>query len=596
MKQNYLLIIPFFLISSLFGEEIILDETTLEINFRKSEVPTAEVHWSDAEAGKVLIRPLEDYGNSTFEFSHEFALPTTADSYLKIEAELRAVEEDGKSSQAGFEFLIRDRKNDLKPLYQPFTVGNQWEKISLYAEIENDLSPGDIVVKIRPMYFSPVTELRNIKLVYTEEKPETDKNLLIYPGQELDAPWRKVAEQKIDKHRKANLQINLINNDGEPHSEATVRFEMLEHFYPFGTTVKANRISEIPVFGPESEERKIRIPEGEIYRKKLQELFNYVVTENDLKWMFFNGDKFWTSPEITLDALKWLNKKDFLVKGHTLVWASWSQSPDWLKSYEDKPDELQARILEHIESMGTLTRDLVDHWDVLNEPMSHRDLIEILGTERVAEWFKKAREVMPDVKLILNEFDIVGNYGSDDRRERFQEFVRELLAYGAPIDAIGFQSHFWSNRFTPPERIWEIIDDFEEFGLPLYVSEFDMNYPDEELQADYTRDFIKAWFSHPATSGFIMWGFWSKAHWFKEAGAMYRDNWEPKPNAHAYKKLVFETLWTDEMTKTSSDGTAQTLATFGDYKIEITLPNGDKTYRLISHTPSSPKTLTIIMP
>jgi hypothetical protein len=61
-------------------------------------------------------------------------------------------------------------------------------------------------------------------------------------------------------------------------------------------------------------------------------------------------------------------------------------------------------------------------------------------------------------------------------------------------------------------------------GVKLVINEFDMNILDKELQADYTRDFLKLWFSHPSMEAFIMCGFWGKAHWFGEPGAMFRDD------------------------------------------------------------------------
>jgi endo-1,4-beta-xylanase len=51
-------------------------------------------------------------------------------------------------------------------------------------------------------------------------------------------------------------------------------------------------------------------------------------------------------------------------------------------------------------------------------------------------------------------------------------------------------------------------------------TEFDINTDDEELQADYTRDFLTLAYSHPAVVGVQLWGFWEQAHWIPRA-AMY---------------------------------------------------------------------------
>ena len=53
--------------------------------------------------------------------------------------------------------------------------------------------------------------------------------------------------------------------------------------------------------------------------------------------------------------------------------------------------------------------------------------------------FKYVKELSPNTLFFLNDYGIVMTYGG--RFQLFQEQIRELLAAGAPIDAIGLQSH-----------------------------------------------------------------------------------------------------------------------------------------------------------
>jgi GH35 family endo-1,4-beta-xylanase len=319
------------------------------------------------------------------------------------------------------------------------------------------------------------------------------------------------------------------------------------------------------------------------YREALLSNFNTVVTENDLKWPQWNNHR--TNPgvrsqEWTLEALNWLHDHEFTIKGHTMVWGSWRFTPEWLREKEDDPEALQQAILTHIRDIGNATATRTQYWDVLNEPMSHRNLIELLGTEKVADWFKEARSALNGDRLVMNEFDLVGNGGSAKRRASFLQFYEELDALGAPIDVIGFQGHFWSDRFTPPVDVWSIIDEVHErTGLPVMISEFDTNFPNEAMQAAYTRDFLTAWFAHPATEAFIMWGFWAGAHWMGEAGAMLRRDWSPKPNFDAYRQLVYGDWWTQEERRTDKAGKASLRAFHGRHAIRFEGPNGERAVR-----------------
>jgi GH35 family endo-1,4-beta-xylanase len=271
-------------------------------------------------------------------------------------------------------------------------------------------------------------------------------------------------------------------------------------------------------------------------------------------------------------------------------------TPDWLRSLEDDPAALQAAILRHIRDIGTATAPFAQYWDVMNEPMSHHDILDLLGPEKAAEWFHAAREVLPESRLVMNEFDIVGNGGSAPRRAKFLKFVADLRSHDAPLDVLGFQAHFWSDRLTPPERIWEIIDEVHDAsGLPLMVSEFDMNLASDAIQADYTRDFLTAWFAHPATEAFIMWGFWGGAHWMGERGALFRKDWTPKPNLKAYEQLVLGDWWTDETLMSDAEGKISLRVFRGTHQVTIEENGPPSAFRFVSVDPT-PRDLRVVLP
>lgn len=136
-----------------------------------------------------------------------------------------------------------------------------------------------------------------------------------------------------------------------------------------------------------------------------------------------------------------------------------------------------------------------------------------------------------------------------------------------------------AGALTSPERLLEILDRFAEFGLPIRITEFDVNVDDLQLQADYLRDFLTTVFGHPAVIGFQMWGFWENAHWRPEA-ALLRADWSEKPNALAYKQLLFEDWWTNAQGVTDDAGRFQTRAFYGDYTATISLPDFEETRSL----------------
>ena len=71
-----------------------------------------------------------------------------------------------------------------------------------------------------------------------------------------------------------------------------------------------------------------------------------------------------------------------------------------------------------------------------------------------------------------------------------------------------------------------------------------MTNGDEPLAADLTRDMLIMAFSHPAYTGFVMWGFWEGSRWKPET-ALWRKDWTPKPAAEVSKHWVTKRWNTD---------------------------------------------------
>jgi GH35 family endo-1,4-beta-xylanase len=207
-------------------------------------------------------------------------------------------------------------------------------------------------------------------------------------------------------------------------------------------------------------------------------------------------------------------------------------------------------------------------WDVINEMMHEKDYFQVMPRTEAANWFKLARQYDPKATLFINEYSMLNNVASPKNIQTYLELIKELQGYGAPIDAIGVQGHVGRQPRDPVQVITD-LDMFRSTGLPVQITEFDINSPDEELQADYTRDFLIACYSHPVINGFTMWGFWEAAHWKPDA-AMFRKDWTPKPNAAVWRKLVLDEWHTKLSQASNANGEVVSRGHFGRYEITVT--------------------------
>lgn len=401
-----------------------------------------------------------------------------------------------------------------------------------------------------------------------------------YLGQDAGAAWRKAAAERIERIRKADLRVEVKNASGKPLRGADVSIRMRKHAFGFGTCINAPLVAGL---GRDASDSDVRM-----YHDKVKELFNKTVIENHLKWPQWAEQR---QRPAAIQAVNWLNEAGIAVRGHCLVWPSWRWTPvpEALR-VKDDPPSLAKVVLDHIaEEAGAMSGKLAE-WDVINEPFSNHDLMDILGKRAMVDWFQAARKADPGAKLFINDYEILSGNNAEHQNHYF-ETIRYLIDAGAPVEGIGLQGHFPA-RLTPPEELMRRLDRFAQFGKPLQITEFDVDTNDEQAQADYTRDVMTVMFSHPATSGFLMWGFWEGSHW-KPKCAMYRTDWSEKPNARAYRDLVFGQWWTNASGKTAADGAYSARAFLGEYEIEVR--SGKRTKKVAAKLEAGAAPVTVVL-
>ncbi len=395
-----------------------------------------------------------------------------------------------------------------------------------------------------------------------------------YEGHEPDAPWRAAAAERIDRYRKGDIVVALKDSAGAPVANAPVHVRMKRHAFGFGTAVNGDLLAR-------------DTSDGQQYRDAIKKLFNKTVTENALKWPFFET---WGRPQADF-MLPWFAANGIqMVRGHNVIWPGMSNLPNdvqnMLKATPVNKDALRARINSHISDVMAYSKGKVTEWDVINEAYTNKDVQAVLGDAEMAAWFQQARDADPTVKLYINDYNILEAGGYDlPHIDGYARIIQNILDAGGPIDGIGLQSHFSSN-LTPPTRVLELLDQFAAFGKDLQVTEFDVDAGDEQVQADYTRDFLTMTFSHAAIKGFMIWGFWEGAHW-RPAAAMIRKDWTTKPAYDVWNDLLFNQWWTDEQGLTDGDGVYQTRGFLGDYDVEATIDGQTQTTPLTVTQPST---------
>ncbi len=505
--------------------------------------------------------------------------PVGKDDTIYVEFWMRTVSSQAESGE-GTTSLILERKGDpwTKTLneYAASGAGTGWTRRAFAARCLESYVPGEAQVNFHMGTFrTQVLQIGGLRVVDLgrDIAPESlPVHAMGYPGRSATAAWRAEAAARIERQRKNDLSVRVVDAAGRPVAGAQVSVVMTRPDFTFGSAIASDALLRPG-------------PDGERYRAWVQAHCDKVVVENHLKWPSWEWGAKSEDPNwqrgTTLASLLWLQEHDIAIKGHNLIWPSWRFSPDRLKAMERDPQALAAACDEHIREIlrATAPYGLVE-WDVVNEAFSEKDIYQVLGGRQVLQgWFRLAREAYPvhgeQGGLLYNDYAHLVSAGMLNAHKRFAEdVVKELKSSGAPITAFGIQAHIGGNMSDPGQVMAELDRLERELAIDLHITEYDLNIRDEACQADYTRDFLTACFANPRVKSFLMWGFWEGQHWIP-AGALYRRDWSAKPQATAVEQLLAS--WrTDATGTTDAMGTYQIRGFKGLHRVVVTVAGQER--------------------
>lgn len=443
----------------------------------------------------------------------------------------------------------------VKSIDLTVSAGPEWREYCFPFVCRNDLAAGESQISVRAGFRPQVIEVGGIEVHrFDPDRLPADlpRTRVDYPGRAEDAAWRREAEQRIERIRKRDFTLRVVDTNGKPVAGAAIDIALHRHAFGFGSAVDGSVL-----LGKGEDSQR--------YRDVIDRHFSRVVYENELKWQAWEP----ASAELrrtTMDSIDWFAQRGIAMRGHVLLWPSWQYLPESMRALRDRPEELRRLSLERVRSMTAMTRGRFHDWDVINEPYAHHDLMNVLGDDIMVDWFREAHRADPPVKLFLNDYAGLAAGGMNTRhKDHFEKTVRFLKERGAPIHGIGLQCHFgWS--VTPPELALKELDRWGTLGLEVHLTEFDIDTTDEQLQADYTRDLLTLAFSHPSVTAIMTWGFWEGRHWRPDA-ALWRKDWSLKPNGQVWLDLTTRRWWTREQGVTDAKGGFKLRGFPGDYNI-----------------------------
>ena len=382
------------------------------------------------------------------------------------------------------------------------------------------------------------------------------------------------ADARIEKHRKTDATVSVIDAAGKPVPGAKITVEQTRHAFLFGSNIF--KWDGLP--NPETEAA---------YREQFAALLNYATLP--FYWTMYERRRGEPIHEHTEQVARWCRASGVATKGHPLAWNM--GDPAWLP---DDLEEIRRLQMARIEDCVSRFSGLIDRWDVVNEAthFDREDFVRRRAPKHSAMWkkvgqmeftrqcFTHARKAGPKATLLIND------YRTDPACERV---IEQLVDEDGRrmYDVIGIQSHMHGGAW-PTGKIWEVCERFARFGVPLHFtettilsgargwdkprgSEWPSTAEGEAYQAQHVVRFYTMLFSHPAVEAITWWDFSDYQSWKGAPAGFLRSDMTPKPAYHELMKLVKGKWWTTTTLETGGNGTAEFRGFLGDYRVTVTV-------------------------
>ncbi|MBV8474391.1 MAG: endo-1,4-beta-xylanase [Hyphomicrobiales bacterium] len=204
---------------------------------------------------------------------------------------------------------------------------------------------------------------------------------------------------------------------------------------------------------------------------------------------------------------------------------------------------------EHIDRVCERYAGALQSWDVVNEPFWPMDGEEggwrqgpwfaAMGPSYVERAFRRVAAIDKTARLTLNEAQCDNDHEwGRSIRPLLANLVDRLLDAGAPLHAVGLQSHLqpqWPHDYA---AFADYVSGFGAKGLEVYVSEFDVNdasLPDDIAERDravaaLAGEFLAATLRVPAVKMVVNWQLSDRYSWYRSLKPpRFRSNRTPRP-------------------------------------------------------------------
>ncbi|XP_026415817.1 uncharacterized protein LOC113311181 [Papaver somniferum] len=369
--------------------------------------------------------------------------------------------------------------------------------------------------------------------------------------------WRSHQVEGINKARKRDVKVHVIDSKGETLQGANIHFRPRQNkaSFPFGCVINKDIIG------------------NQAAQNWFLSRFSVTVFGNELKWYAterFRGVENYTDADAMLAFAK---QNGIPVRGHCIFWDDPDYQPKWVPSLS--PEEIKDAAYKRLQSVVSRYSGQFINWDVNNENLHFQYFEQILGANASDVFFQMANQLDPATRLFMNEFNTLE--WSGDTSASPAQYVAKLQEIGNFYQGprgIGLESHFGTPNIP---YVRAALDTLASAGVPIWLTELDVSVENgTEMQASYLEQILREAHSHTAVEGIVLWAARNETGCYRMC--LTDENYNNLPTGVVVDKLIDE--WKPQISEglTDSNGEFKTLLFHGHYDVAINHPSMNSTF------------------
>jgi len=284
--------------------------------------------------------------------------------------------------------------------------------------------------------------------------------------------------------------------------------------------------------------------------------FNLITPGQEFKWA-----KLRPSPDSFnfVDAdymVQFAEQHGMRVHATNLAWNA--ANPKWMAATLTKANA--ARYLtDHITTVVKRYAGRIDSWDVVNEPLHVRsgrpdDLrtglwFDLLGPSYIDLAFHATASADPKALRVLNVYEVEQDSPqSSFTRAATVSLVKQLLARGVPIQAVGLESHLDGHGSLASAGRDAFIRQLQDLGMQILITELDVDdmlltsgvAERDQRVANYYQTYLESVLRASSCKRVIFFTTWDGDNWLNYDTSHARADGQPHRSG----------LWTADLTPT----------------------------------------------